>query len=267
MRTWQPIEVSGSVRLVAGRTGHGADPIVAIHGLTTDHRSFDGVADFLQHRGGLLALDLRGRGGSDKPLLGYGLEQHARDVIRMMDQQGIDRATIVGHSMGGYVALVTALMFPDRVGGIVLLDSGWPRPAFPVLAPNSPTLLAGIGGTLLRVATRSPLEFNAVHQDSWLVAAAAPTAAQLRALRCPVTLVRATDGFVQGTPPVIDSATAREIRECLPLKDDIVLLGANHLSLLTDRRFARHVAAAIDRFQRQISGHGIAGEAGSSGLV
>src|ERR1035437_3649678 len=128
---WERVDVAGAVPIVARRTGSGGDPIVAIHGLTADHHSFDVVADYLHHPSGLLAPDLRGRGESNKPAFGYGLHEHAADVIRMLDQQGIEPATLVGHSMGGYIALEVALRYPDRVSGIVLLDSGWPRPLFP----------------------------------------------------------------------------------------------------------------------------------------
>jgi pimeloyl-ACP methyl ester carboxylesterase len=72
-------------------------------------------------------VDLRGRGDSQKPDAGYGLEAHASDVVRVLDHLGLQDAVICGHSMGGFVALETALSHPDRVRAIVLLDSGWPR--------------------------------------------------------------------------------------------------------------------------------------------
>jgi lipase len=75
----------------------------------------------------LVGVDLRGRGDSEKPESGYGLEVHARDVIRVLDHLGLEDAVIVGHSMGGFVALQTAVSFPSRVRALVLLDSGWPR--------------------------------------------------------------------------------------------------------------------------------------------
>jgi lipase len=48
-------------------------------------------------------------------------------VVRVLDHLGLESAVLAGHSMGGFVALKTALMFPDRVRALVLLDGGWPR--------------------------------------------------------------------------------------------------------------------------------------------
>src|ERR671920_1941787 len=49
------------------------------------------------------------------------------DVARVLDHLDADRGVIVGHSMGAFVALMTALSYPDRVRALVLLDGGWPR--------------------------------------------------------------------------------------------------------------------------------------------
>ena len=71
---WQPTTVPGDVALVVGRAGTGPDPIVAIHGITSQHRAFNAIARELHHPDGLAAIDLRGRGDSDKPPSGYGVD-------------------------------------------------------------------------------------------------------------------------------------------------------------------------------------------------
>ena len=76
----------------------------------------------------MVALDLRGRGDSEKPPSGYGLATHAADAIRTLDHLGVERGVLVGHSMGAFVALHAALQYPDRIRALVLLDGGWPRP-------------------------------------------------------------------------------------------------------------------------------------------
>lgn len=126
---WQESIVPGPVRIAVGRTGAGRDPLVALHGITSHHHAFNGVARHLRRPDGLLAVDLRGRGDSDKPAeaAAYGLEEHAHDVLRVLDWANLERAVLVGHSMGGFVALQAALLAPARVRAIVLLDSGWPR--------------------------------------------------------------------------------------------------------------------------------------------
>jgi lipase len=125
--TWKSERVPGEVELAIWRAGEGTDPVVCLHGITAQHRTFNAAARYLGPSRGLVGVDLRGRGDSDKPESGYGLETHASDVVRVLDHLGLDQAILVGHSMGAFVALKTALAFPDRVRALVLLDGGWPR--------------------------------------------------------------------------------------------------------------------------------------------
>jgi lipase len=124
---WKQERVPGEVELAIWRAGGGPDPIVCLHGITAQHRAFNAAARYLEPSHGLVGVDLRGRGDSDKPESGYSLEAHAADVVRVLDHLGLQRAVLAGHSMGGFVALKTAVMFPERVRAIVLLDGGWPR--------------------------------------------------------------------------------------------------------------------------------------------
>jgi lipase len=124
---WSADRVPGEVELAIWRAGEGPDPVLCLHGITAQHRAFNALARHISSSRPLVGVDLRGRGNSDKPESGYGLEAHASDVIRVLDHLGLQNAVIVGHSMGGFVALKVALSYPDRVRAIVLLDGGWPR--------------------------------------------------------------------------------------------------------------------------------------------
>ena len=124
---WKQESVPGEVELAIHRAGSGPDPVVCLHGITAQHRAFNAVARYLEASRGLVGVDLRGRGDSDKPESEYSLEAHAADVVRVLDHLGLQSVVLAGHSMGGFVALKTALMFPERVRAIVLLDGGWPR--------------------------------------------------------------------------------------------------------------------------------------------
>src|SRR5512133_4043776 len=64
--------------------------------------------------------DNRGTGKSDKPLDGYAIANLARDVHGLLDALGIDRAHILGYSMGGAIAQEFVRQFPERVAGLVL---------------------------------------------------------------------------------------------------------------------------------------------------
>jgi lipase len=124
---WKSERVPGEVELAIWRAGEGPDPVVCLHGITAQHRAFNALARYLGPSRGLVGVDLRGRGDSDKPDSDYSLEAHASDVVRVLDDLGLRSAVLAGHSMGGFVALKTALLFPDRVRALVLLDGGWPR--------------------------------------------------------------------------------------------------------------------------------------------
>ena len=117
----------GGAELAIWRAGEGADPLLCLHGITAQHRAFNALARHLARSRPLVGVDLRGRGDSAKPASGYGLETHARDVVRVLDHIVLESAAIAGHSMGGFVALETALSYPERVRAIALLDAGWPR--------------------------------------------------------------------------------------------------------------------------------------------
>lgn len=104
--------------------GRGA-PVVALHGLTASYVNFIGVAERLAGRRPLLALDLRGRGDSDKPDGPYGLVQHARDVAAAMQALDIGPSVIVGHSMGAFIATALAAQNPELVAGLILIDGGY----------------------------------------------------------------------------------------------------------------------------------------------
>src|SRR5918912_3067337 len=102
---WKQERVLGEVELAVWRAGEGPDPVVCLHGITAQHRAFNAAARHLVPSHGLVGVDLRGRGDSDKPDSGYGLEAHASDVARVLDHLGLARAVLVGHSMGAFVAL------------------------------------------------------------------------------------------------------------------------------------------------------------------
>jgi pimeloyl-ACP methyl ester carboxylesterase len=69
-------------------------------------------------------MDLRGRGGSEKPASGYSVDQHCRDIVSLLDNLGLERPVIMGHSLGAFITLAFAAQYPDRVDRAVLVDGG-----------------------------------------------------------------------------------------------------------------------------------------------
>ena len=103
----------------------GSDPtLVLMPGLSANANSFDGlIASGLNQTHRVLALDLRGRGLSDKPASGYSLSEHAKDVIGLLDTLEIDQVIMGGHSFGGLMSFFLASVYPDRVSRLVVMDA------------------------------------------------------------------------------------------------------------------------------------------------
>ena len=88
--------------------------VIAIHGLTADHTCWYPVAGLVAPHRRLIAYDLRGRGDSDKPARGYDLAIHGQDLLGLLDHFGLERAILMGHSLGAGIAVRFAAHHPER---------------------------------------------------------------------------------------------------------------------------------------------------------
>jgi pimeloyl-ACP methyl ester carboxylesterase len=123
-----PIE-GGSVTV--GRWGKAGPVVLASHGITANHRSFGQLAWALneaESQVSLVAVDHRGRGGSARHPGPYGIANHADDLVAVLDHLEVDRAVLVGHSMGAFVAANAAERSPGRIAALVLVDGALPIP-------------------------------------------------------------------------------------------------------------------------------------------
>ena len=98
--------------------------VVLIHGIASESSTWHLVMRDLARRFTVIAPDLLGHGGSAKPTGDYSLGAHASIVRDLLLQLGHDRATFVGHSLGGGIAMQIAYQFPERCERLVLVDSG-----------------------------------------------------------------------------------------------------------------------------------------------
>jgi pimeloyl-ACP methyl ester carboxylesterase len=100
-------------------------PLLAVPGLGSNHRVWELLARVApDHR--ILSVDARGRASGFGIPSPNGITTHADDLVRVLDTAGIDKAVVVGHSMGGFVTLRFAQRHPDRVAGLLMLDGGPP---------------------------------------------------------------------------------------------------------------------------------------------
>ncbi len=99
-------------------------PVLTVHGITANCRCWDIVANSLIPEFDVYAMDLRGRGLSDKPDSGYSLAHHVKDIVAILDGLEIEKINLMGHSLGAFITLAFAAEHPDRVNRIVLVDGG-----------------------------------------------------------------------------------------------------------------------------------------------
>ncbi len=109
---------------VAYRCAGSGPAIVLVHGITSTSATWERVVPYLATRFTVIAPDLLGHGQSAKPRGDYSLGAYASGVRDLMVALGHERATFVGHSLGGGVVMQLAYQFPERCERLVLVDSG-----------------------------------------------------------------------------------------------------------------------------------------------
>lgn len=98
-------------------------PVVFVHSLAGNSTHWTAQLEHLRRTRRAVALDLRGHGQSEQPKNGdYTLTAMAGDIAAVVDTLGLDRFVLVGHSLGGGIALIYAGSHPERVAGLVLVD-------------------------------------------------------------------------------------------------------------------------------------------------
>ena len=113
--------VIDGTRLRVIDTGRGP-AVVFIHGLSASMYAWrHHLEPVLASGHRVIAYDNRGFGFSERPDTGYGIADYAKLLVALLDSLGVGEAVLVGHSMGGAIALETTLLRPDRVRGVVLM--------------------------------------------------------------------------------------------------------------------------------------------------
>jgi lipase len=286
--------VSGDgIRMAYGFWPGAGPAVVGLHGVTASYVNFVGVADRLRGRRPLLALDLRGRGDSDKPEDGpFGMAQHGADVAVAMAEFGLGPSLVVGHSMGAYVALALADMHPELVAGMVLIDGGLPLAPPPgiareqildvALAPQMARLrstfesldaylefwraLPAFEGERWNPWVESYLRYDlggdapayrpkasetAVRGDFLDTLEADELRGRVQRLSVPTLLLRATEGFNPGQPPLLPDDVVRRETQGVHRLVERVVGDTTHYTIALGPHGAEVVADAVVEMAEQ----------------
>ncbi|NDL57166.1 alpha/beta fold hydrolase [Phytoactinopolyspora mesophila] len=208
-------ELAALVWEASGEATHAARdalPVLGVHGITANAAAFGRLAAELGGRRLLIAPDLRGRAGSAGLPGPFGLARHVGDLIAVLDHLDIDRAILVGHSMGAFVGCLTAARHPERVGGVVLVDGGLalPMPADTDIDAMLGPAMARLGMTFADLDTyRAFWQAHPAFEDRWNEYSEAyirrDLTGQPPALRsaCNETAIRADGADVLGDPDTL----------------------------------------------------------------
>lgn len=137
------------VKLAYVDTGSGDPPLLFIHGWCCDHSYWrDQIPEFARrHR--VVAVDLRGLGSSGAPDEDSSVELYRDDVAWLSREIGLDRPVLIGHSMGGLIALTIARRWPELPRAVVFVDAA--TMSFPTeFAPAVSSMLDGLGSPAYR---------------------------------------------------------------------------------------------------------------------
>lgn len=133
----------------------GGPPVVLVHGWLSSSRVWEGLAGRLAQRFTVYTLDLPGFGESDKPLSGYGVRYGSRLLYAFCAHFGLTRASVIGHDIGGDMAVKLAADHPDVVGRLVLVSTpaneeqiDLPTPLWLATLPVVGPLFYGLGRAL-----------------------------------------------------------------------------------------------------------------------
>lgn len=217
-------------------------PIVLVHGFASDYRlNWVGTRwqETLTHAGfRVIGLDCRGHGHSDKPHeeSAYAVDVMAGDVLRLLDEVGVESAHYLGYSMGARIGLEAILEHPDRIRRAVLGGLGETGAighaaeiarAFRMGEPTGDP----VAQTFYRFATARAT--NDLHALAACIAGLKPEAdpRRLGGIRTPILIVvGADDELAEG---------ATELIELIPSARLVTIPGRDHLSAVTAREFKR----------------------------
>jgi pimeloyl-ACP methyl ester carboxylesterase len=276
------MELPGGLRLRGRQWGTGTETCLLLHGFGEGSYVWSQFAPQLQDYCRVLAIDLRGHGDSDwDPDADYSSRRHAADLAHVIDMLALEQFVLVGHSLGGELALHLAGELHKRIRALAVVDYGpsidpdvqrqsmelfraafrryasieeyasWLETTRPILPRQQVRWLArgalredGTGGYSLKCDPALAYDFDDL----------APTDTALRAIRCPVLLIRGRQSAILGMQ------TARRMARLLPNGELVVVPKAGHAVMVDDPAgFRQAVMPFVRRFTAVLRGRGNSG--------
>lgn len=236
-------DVNGA-RLAWQQLGEGPD-LILVHGLATSRAFWFPAAVALQNQYRVTLFDLRGHGYSSRPDRGYQPQDFARDILALMDELGIARAALAGHSYGGGAALEAAAIAPQRVSHLALFDTRVTR-LQPMLRLHDAPLITEVER---QIAATHPVDWASLPQVGYLfleTAARMRLSGQTTSARddfSPFGEGRGAARAAQAWLDLLEKTTAREELD-QPGADDAVLGTLNLPTLLMYGEYSRCLQTA-----------------------
>jgi pimeloyl-ACP methyl ester carboxylesterase len=250
---------------LAIREGSGKQ-ILCVHGLTANCRCWDVIGEALAPAHRVVAMDLRGRGLSDKPPTGYSMERHVQDIFNLIEDLGVDQLVVMGHSLGAYIAMAFAARYPAKAEKVILLDGGgqltqeqWDKvgqairpslerlgqifPSFdsfvetmkqaPFLHPWSSSIEEYFRYELeaVEAGVRSRTNPANIQEEVANLTNFEP-APLFRKVSCPTLILRATDGILSQDDLVLPASAVERMLDEIPNARRVDLNGTHHFSIL-----------------------------------
>ena len=137
--------------------------LLLLHGLTANCMAFEGLMSHgLYKNYEIIAVDLRGRGLSEKPLFGYSLKIHVLDIVELVRKLKLTNINLVGHSYGGFLASFLCYFYPRTFSKVVLLD------AAPEMNKRAPEMLQTALGRLDKIYADKQAYFDTIKQAPYI---------------------------------------------------------------------------------------------------
>ena len=240
--------------------------VLCVHGLTANCRCWDVIASSLVPDNNIHAIDLRGRGLSDKPSAGYSLQHHIQDILCVLDDLELETIVLFGHSLGAFISLAFAATYPERTEKIILMDGGgqlnkdqWNKitlaikpsldrlgqlfPSFdayvahmklaPFLQPWSQAIEVYFQyeSEAVEGGVRSRINPANIQEETQNIQQEVPSQYYPK-VTCPVLILRATNGILSNDDLVLPESAVEKMVSEIPNSRRSDINGTNHFSIL-----------------------------------